>query len=210
MQTVLIFILAAVSAYLAGSWNPAITFSRAVYKKDIRECGSGNAGFTNFKRSFGGALSWVVLTLDLLKAAAVCIVFALAFKIHMGQYMLGAFYTGAFALLGHALPVWYGFKGGKGFLVCLSVIFVADWRVGLIATGIMIVLLLTTHYMSLSTVSALLVSPVFLALLGASPWETLACLALTLFVALRHHENFGRLIKGTERKFYLTKKADSK
>ncbi len=43
----LLYISAAVVAYLVAGWNPAITFSKAIYKKDIRTCGSGNPGFTN-------------------------------------------------------------------------------------------------------------------------------------------------------------------
>ena len=49
----LLYMAAAIAAYLVAGWNPAITFSKAIYKKDIRSCGSGNPGFTNFRRSFG-------------------------------------------------------------------------------------------------------------------------------------------------------------
>ncbi len=210
-MNILIFALAAVISYLVGGWNPAITFSRLVYKKDIRECGSGNPGFTNFKRCFGNRLAWFVLILDLAKAAVVCISFAFISKKLFGYFQLGALYTGAFALLGHAYPVWYGFKGGKGFLVCLSVMYVADWRVGMIATAVMIVLLLVTKYMSLSTVISLLISPALLALFGAKLPVVLSALALALFVAVRHTENFKRLLSGNERKIYLIKnQSDSK
>ena len=116
---ILLYILSALTAYLVAGWNPAITFSRAIYKKDIRECGSGNPGFTNFKRSFGNRWAWFVLLLDLFKAAVVVGIFALLFEQYFGMYQLGAAYTGLFALLGHAFPIWYGFKGGKGFLVSL-------------------------------------------------------------------------------------------
>ena len=115
----LLYISAAICAYLIAGWNPAITLSRAVYKKDIREYGSGNAGFTNFKRNFGMRLAWVVLVLDLCKAAVVVSVFASLFERTLGLWQLGAAYTGFIAVLGHAFPIWYGFKGGKGFLVGL-------------------------------------------------------------------------------------------
>lgn len=210
-MNILILALTAVTSYLVGGWNPAITFSRLVYKKDIRECGSGNPGFTNFKRCFGNRLAWFVLILDLAKAAVVCVSFAFISESRFGYFQLGALYAGAFALLGHAYPVWYGFKGGKGFLVCLSVVYVADLRAGLIATAVMIVLLLVTRYMSLSTVSSLLISPALLALFGAKLSVVLCCLALALFVAARHRENFKRLLSGNERKFYIIKKqSDSK
>lgn len=199
----LLYISAAICAYLIAGWNPAITLSRAVYKKDIREYGSGNAGFTNFKRSFGMRLAWVVLVLDLCKAAVLVSVFASLFERTLGLWQLGAAYTGFIAVLGHAFPIWYGFKGGKGFLVGLSTAYVIDWRVGLIATLIMIVLLFTTKYMSLSTVTAMLCCPILLALFGAARPTVLIEAATVLFIALRHKENFKRLVAGTESKFAL-------
>lgn len=198
-----LYIAAALVAYMVAGWNPAITFSKAIYKTDIRNCGSKNPGFTNFKRCFGNRWAWPVLALDLLKAALVVILFAWLFESCMGLYQLGAVYTGLFAVLGHAYPIWYNFKGGKGFLVSLSTIWVADWRVGLIVTVIMILLLLTIKYMSLATVAATLCGPVLLLLFGASLYVVLINMAMAVFVALRHRENFRRLRAGTESKFSL-------
>lgn len=198
---VLLYIIAALTAYLVSGWNPAITFSKVIYKKDIRECGSGNAGFTNFRRTFGSRWAWPVLILDLVKAALVASIFAYLFSLNEVGFQVGAAYTGVFTLLGHAFPVWYGFKGGKGFLVSLSVLYVIDWRVGIIATLIMNLLLLTTKYMSLSTVTSLLISPVVMILFGTPTPVVLITLANALFVAIRHKENFKRLRNGTESKF---------
>ncbi|MBE6880152.1 MAG: glycerol-3-phosphate acyltransferase [Ruminococcaceae bacterium] len=203
---IFLFIAAAVTAYLVSGWNPAITFSKLIYKKDIRTCGSKNPGFTNFKRTFGNKWAWFVLALDLSKAAVVVVIYAILFGNHMGMYQFGAAYTAVFAVLGHAFPVWYGFKGGKGFLVSLSSVWVIDWRVGLIATVIMIVLLLTTKYMSLSTVVAMLCCPVMLAIFGSDIKVVLIVTAIVLFMAIRHKENFKRLLKGTESRFELRKK----
>ena len=72
-----LFVLAALCGYVFAGLNPAIAISRAVYKTDIRECGSGNPGFTNFKRTFGGRLAWLVMVLDLSKAAVVTVLFSL-------------------------------------------------------------------------------------------------------------------------------------
>ena len=199
----LLYASAAVVAYLVSGWNPAITFSKTIYKKDIRECGSGNPGFTNFKRVFGHRWAWWVLALDLSKAAVVVAIFASLFEQHLGMYHFGAAYTGFFALLGHIFPVWYKFKGGKGFLVSLSTVWVLDWRVGLIATLIMISLLLITKYMSLSTVVAMLSCPIFLALFHTPTDAVLLITAIVLIMTLRHKENFRRLKMGTESKFNL-------
>ena len=204
----LLLILAPIVGYVVATLNPAIILSRLVYHKDIRECRSGNPGFTNFKRTFGGKWAWWVLVLDLTKAAAVALIFSFLLSKYGVDRQLAAAYTGAFCLLGHAYPFLYGFRGGKGFLVCLSTIYVIDFRVGLIATGVMCLLLLTTHYMSLSTVTALLLSPIPLYLLGASLWTTLSTLALVSFVAVRHRANFRRLISGTESRFYLGSKKE--
>ena len=77
---ILLFIAAAVCGYLVCGINPAILISKLVYKKDIRTCGSGNAGFTNFNRNFGHKWAWWVLLFDLLKGAIVIAVFAILFR----------------------------------------------------------------------------------------------------------------------------------
>lgn len=192
---------AAVAAYIVSSWNPAITLSKAIYHKDIRTCGSGNPGFTNFKRTFGNKWAWWVMLLDLCKAGLVVLLFAWLFRFFGIDFQTGAAFTGLFALAGHAYPVWYEWKGGKGFLVTLSVIAVVDWRVGLAAFVLMTILLLTTDYMSLSTVTALLLSPFMLIFLKATPIAIVMVSVMVVFVAVRHKENFKRLIAGTEKHF---------
>jgi len=196
---ILLYLAAAVTAYLVSGWNPAITFSKHIYHKDIRLCGSGNAGFTNFRRTFGDRWAWWVLLFDLTKAAAVTLLFANLSE----NYAYCAAFTGIFALLGHSFPVWYNFRGGKGFLVTLSVMCVIDWRVGLAATVTMVILLLTTKYMSVSTVTALLVCPILMFILHTDIPVILMSAGMVLFVALRHRENFKRLRAGTESKFSL-------
>lgn len=201
-----LYISSAFCAYLISGINPAIILSNKIYHKDIRTCGSGNPGFTNFKRSFGNKWAWWVLLFDLLKSAVVVAVFADMFEKNLGLYQLGAAYTGLFALLGHAFPIWYKFKGGKGFLTYMSVIWFIDWKAGLIAVCLMIVLLLLTKYMSLSTVTAMLTCPITLFFTGASVSTISLCAISVLFIAYRHKENFKRLANGTENKFSLSKK----
>ena len=203
---VFLFIAAAICGYVVAGMNPAIAISKAVYKKDIRECGSGNPGFTNFKRTFGNKWAWWVLVLDLAKAAVVVWLFAWLLSRQGVDFQFGAAYTGIFCMLGHAFPFQFKFKGGKGFLVCLSTMYVIDWRVGLIATGIMIVLLLVTKYMSLSTTLAMLLCPILLIPFGAS--IPVICMAATcaIFMAVRHKENFKRLVQGNESKFSIKDK----
>ena len=204
-MTIFLYILAAICGYTIAEMNPAIAISKAIYHKDIRECGSGNPGFTNFKRTFGNKWAWWVLVLDLSKAAVVVGLFAWLLSGQGVDFQLGAAYTGMFCMLGHAFPFQFQFKGGKGFLVCLSTMFVIDWRVGLIATGIMVVLLLTTKYMSLSTTLAMLICPILLIPFGASIPVILMATFCAVFMAVRHKENFIRLKNGKESKFDIFK-----
>ena len=201
-----LFIISAVVAYFITGLNPAIILSKIVYHKDIRTCGSGNPGFTNFKRTFGGAWAWVVMAVDLLKAAVVVAVFALLFNAYTGYFQLGAAYTGLFCMLGHSFPIWYKFKGGKGFLVYMSLLLFVDWRAWLVACAVLAAFIFTIKYMSLSSMCSVASSVVVLFFTDAHPGAIIACAAMALFIIVRHHENINRLIHGTERKFYFSSK----
>ena len=201
---VFLFISAAVVAYLIGGVNPAIVLSNRIYHQDIRQLGSGNPGFTNFKRVYGNRWAWFVFALDIAKAVVVVGFFSMLFRSVLEMRQLGAAYTGFFAMIGHVFPIWYQFEGGKGFLVGAATIFLVDWRVGLIALAIMMVLLFFTKYMSLSVIIAALSCPIALASFGVhTPWTMVFCLLSVMLMVLRHRGNIERLIKGTERKFSL-------
>ena len=95
----LAYIISAVFAYFVSGLNPAIIMSKAIYKKDIRTCGSGNPGFTNFKRVFGNKYAWFVFVLDILKGAVISVVAGLLFRAYVGSWALGVAYAGLFAML---------------------------------------------------------------------------------------------------------------
>ena len=207
-MTILAFVLSAVFAYFVSGLNPAIIMSKAIYKKDIRNEGSGNPGFTNFKRVFGNKYAWYVFALDILKGVIISVFAGLLFSAAGFDWSLGAAYAGMFAMLGHAFPVYYGFKGGKGFLVALSTAFFVDWRAGVVAFVVMAVLLLTLKYMSLATNAGLLCAVFTAAFAGVSFAACLMYALCVFFVIARHHENIDRLINGTESKFSFHSKKD--
>lgn len=202
----LAYIISAVFAYFVSGLNPAIIMSKAIYKKDIRTCGSGNPGFTNFKRVFGNKYAWFVFVLDILKGAVISVVAGLLFRAYVGSWALGVAYAGLFAMLGHAFPIYYGFKGGKGFLVCLSTVWFIDWRAGAIATAVLVIMLPLTTYMSLSTMSALVAGAVAVAAFGGGLAVSIMYAVCVLFVIVRHKQNIVRLVQGTESKFSFGKK----
>ena len=198
-----VWIVSALAGWFIGGLNLAITLSKAVYHEDIRSIGSGNPGFTNFKRVYGSRYAWFVFAFDLLKGALPCLLFGLWFRSLGYDFRLGAAYTGLFVMLGHSFPVLYGFRGGKGFLVLLSELFVLDWRAGLISFAVLTVMLLTLRYMSLATMTALTAGAACLFIFGCGVPAALIYSACVLFMIIRHRENIKRLANGTESRFRL-------
>lgn len=197
------FVISAILSYLFSGVNPAIIISRLVYHEDIRTHGSGNPGFTNFKRVYGGKWAWVVFALDLLKTCVICTVFGLVFRAHMGDFRLGAAWAALFGQLGHVYPVWYCFRGGKGFLVCAAAVWFVDWRAALIALIVMLTVLYAKKYMSLAVICAALTCPVSMAAFGGMDGVWCLCTASALFLVARHKSNIKRLIEHKEPKFRL-------
>lgn len=196
-----IWFAAALLGWLLGGVNLAITLSKAIYHEDIRTRGSKNPGFTNFKRVYGNRYAWFVFAFDLLKGAAACLLFGFCFAALGFDFQLGAAYAGLFVMLGHSFPLRYRFKGGKGFLVLLSELFVLDWRAGLIAFAVMALLLLTVKYMSVATMCALIAGAALLFVFRCDLFAAAIYAVCVLFMIVRHKENIERLIRGTESKF---------
>ncbi len=105
------FVLYAIIGYFIGCLNFGMIVPKIMYKKDIREYGSGNAGATNAFRVFGKIAGVIVLILDLSKSLAY--VFVLEHKFNESDMILLA-WAGLFVVIGHIFPVFFGFKGGKG------------------------------------------------------------------------------------------------
>jgi len=214
-MNIAIYFITAVFAYVVAGLNPAIILSKAIYHKDIRNEGSGNPGFTNFKRVFGNKYAWWVFFLDIFKAVIISLVAGFLFRYFMTPFLevdawdFGVAYGGIFAMIGHAFPFLYRFKGGKGFLVCYTTMWFIDWRTGLIATAIFLILLFTVKYMSLSTMIALTVGDLTLFIWQEHYIVIIMYALCVLFMIARHHENIKRLFKGTESKFSFRSKKEN-
>ena len=204
MKPALLCLAAAAAGYLLGGVNPAIVLSRALFHEDIRTRGSGNPGFTNFKRVYPGAVAWLVLALDLAKTALPVWAFSALLGRTAGLGQLGAALTGFSCMLGHAYPVWYRFRGGKSFIACFAAVWFVDWRVGLCYLGVAALLLASTRIMSLASVAAAASYPISLAIFGFSPWPVeLLAIASAALVIWRHRANLARIAAGTEPHFSL-------
>ncbi len=199
-----VFVLCALLPYLICGINPAIVLAHLIYHEDIRTRGSGNPGFTNFKRLYGFRYAWCVMVLDLAKAVLSCLAAGALFSAAGIDAQLGCAYAGLFSVLGHCYPVWYGFHGGKSFLVGLAGMWCVDAWAGFAATLLLVLFLFTLHYMSLAAIVSSVGGVITLWLLGVKTPLTLAlCIAGSLLLIFRHRKNIVRLCRGQETKFYF-------
>lgn len=196
-----VMILCAAAAYLLGGVNPAIIISQKIYHSDVREHGSHNAGFTNFKRIFGNKRAYTVFALDVLKGSLMAFLSGCVFRRLGYDFRTGAAFACLFTILGHSWPVWYGFRGGKGVAVFAGAIWFIDWRIGLAALTLFLILLFSTRYMSLSVMCTYVFCVAAVAVLRLPVWAVALVAASVIFVIARHWENIRRLRAGTESKF---------
>ena len=195
------YLSVAVAGYLLGCCNGAIIISRVFLHEDVRKHGSGNAGLTNFLRSYGGWLTYAVTAVDILKAVLACLFGWLLIGTDAGR-MLG----GLCAVVGHMFPVFFRFKGGKGILSGASVALCMDWRIFLIVIAVFLVFVLLTRYVSLGSVLAAAVYPFAFLWRFWGDWATVAMAFLIAAGAIvLHHANISRLLHGTERKLSFHK-----
>ncbi len=203
-------VIIAVIAYFCGCFNGAVIVSKYILRDDVRNHGSGNAGLTNFFRTFGGPLTAVVILCDVLKAVAAILLgrFILGEVVSGGgAEILATYWSALFCLLGHMFPCMFHFKGGKGILSGGTIAIMIDWRLALLVWGGFLVLAILTKYVSLGSCWAGATFPI-------GTWFFVshdpAILALSIIIGVlilyMHRSNIHRLLTGTENKFSLHKK----
>ena len=197
---------AIVIGYLLGNLNGAVCVSKLVAHEDVRDHGSGNAGLTNFIRNYGAGKSLLVIGIDAGKAVIACLAGGLLLKPY-GMFQDGAALGGAAVLLGHSLPVFLGFRGGKGILSGLFVAIMVDWRIALLILAVFAAAYLTTQYVSLGSVLAAITFGIGFLVFHSDKTVVLICgLFMCVLVTFMHRQNIVRLLKGQERKTNLFKK----
>lgn len=184
-----------IAAYLIGSLPFGYLVSRIFQKADIRNYGSGNIGATNVLRVMGWRAALPVFLLDMLKGTAAVLI-AKTVSDLPAVYL----FAGFLAMVGHSFPLFLGFKGGKAAATGIGVLAAVSGLVtlSLIATAGLI--LAVTRYVSLGSMIGAILVPLFFWLFGYDLPYLIFGAATALLVILRHHENIGRLLKGTESK----------
>jgi glycerol-3-phosphate acyltransferase PlsY len=186
-------ILVIVIAYLLGS----IPFGYLIVRKrigaDIRETGSGGTGATNVSRRAGKAAGVLTLLLDAAKGS----VAVLIAKAASGDDWVVAVAAIA-ALVGHIFPLWLGFRGGKGVATGVGMFLVLAPVALLCASVIFIAIVVTTRYVSLGSIIAAVLIPVFVWLLSGSQPVLLAAILAAALIVFAHRGNIKRLASRTE------------
>jgi len=220
-----LILITALPAYILGSVNGAIITSKAFFRKDIRDYGSGNPGLTNFYRVFGKGGFLLVVFIDVVKTITPVMLGGWLFA-HFTDMVLtevgplyrffdlayfGQALAGFFVMLGHCFPVFYKFRGGKGVMAIGAIVIVIDWRLALIAWGVFVLVTALTRYVSLGAMIGSIAFPVSMVVLDIGGLAELNIIILcVLLVIVRHIPNIKRLIKGEESKLVLKRNKEQR
>ncbi len=192
-------ILCIIIGYALGCIQTAYIIGKLYKKIDIRDYGSGNAGATNAMRVLGMRIGVLTLAVDALKAILAVVVTALIFG-YDNKYLL--LYAGIGVVLGHNYPFYMKFKGGKGVAATLGIVAAVDFRLLLLAGIPALLLLLTLKYMSVASLTFVLLLPIVTAIFYLKGPHGVEMVFQTLFFTVsafwRHRGNLVRLVRGTE------------
>jgi acyl phosphate:glycerol-3-phosphate acyltransferase len=209
-----VFIIAAVS-YILGSFPFGYILVKVFRNQDVRAMGSGNIGATNVARFGGKGLGIATLFLDALKgfaavsfatyiASTECLLMA---ALAVPPVPLAAVYgsiAALFAILGHMFPVWLKFKGGKGVATGVGVFLALAPKAVLIVLVIFAAIVAVSRYVSLGSIVASALFPIFFLFMyrsNATPATVLLVCGVAALIIWKHRDNIRRLASGTEHKF---------
>jgi len=191
--------------FMAGYFIGSIPFGYLIGQIkniDIRQFGSGNIGATNVYRKLGLWPGILVGFLDFFKAYLIVSIIFSFNNIPLSLKLI----LSISPILGHIFPIWFKFKGGKGVgstFGLLAAIF--GWKFIILWLIIWIILLLTTHLMSLINLFMSLVLPIIFWIQFKTTTAIILGICLTIIIWWTHRQNIKKLLKGTENKIYFYK-----
>ncbi|MDQ5983933.1 MAG: Glycerol-3-phosphate acyltransferase [Eubacteriales bacterium SKADARSKE-1] len=222
-------ILVIVSSYMLGSISFSIIITKLFKnKQDIRNYGSGNAGFTNVLRSIGPLPAILTMLGDFGKGALAILISEVVFS-HCPLEGIPTFYiirygmyiAGFCCIIGHIYPCFFEFRGGKAVLTTFSMAVIIDWRIGLLALGVFIFVLAISKIVSLSSILAAASFPIWnfimvffvdysdphsTTLFSYVIISTLFSFLIALIIIYKHGSNIDRILSGTEKKLTFAKR----
>ncbi len=186
-------------AYLMGAIPFGLVIAKAATGIDPREMGSRSTGATNVARICGMKYGIATFILDMLKGLVPLLI---GMKISSSPLFLSL--TGLAALLGHIYSVFLNFKGGKGVATTIGIFLALAPGATLVGICITIVVIGLTGYVSLGSLTLMLLLPVLI-LVKKSLILFIFALIVMFVVVNKHRENILRVIKGEENPWQRSK-----
>lgn len=219
LYKILILFAGLIFGYLIGSLSFALIIGKNFYQKDVRQYGSKNAGGTNATRVLGRKAGFIVMFFDVLKTVVVYWTLTLVLTrtnlVNIAWVAPTVYLAVAATALGHAFPVFYGFKGGKVVSIFAGFALATNWALTLISMLIFFSLIGWKKMVSLASVTTALAFLLYGWLLFFPQVANLTMYAATVdnmlwlyasftFIAvlliIRHKANIKRILSGTERR----------
>ena len=192
------WIVGGVIGYLLGSIPTGLWIGKWRGGGDIRASGSGRTGATNTFRALGLRWSLAVLVFDAVKGGAPILIVMAVWDSPTAEVV-----AGLAAVIGHQLPLYAGFRGGRGAATALGGMLAVMPMGALFAFGTALPILLRIRVMSLATLSGATSAAIGISLLaayGQAPDAYIAYAVGTwLLVLVGHGDNVQRIAAGTER-----------
>ena len=194
--------------YVFGLFQTAFIYGK-MHGIDIREHGSGNAGSTNMLRTYGLKSGLLTFAGDFMKS----IIATTMGLLIMPWYTGFAFISGLACLLGHAFPVFFGFRGGKCVASLAGVVLVINPPAWIFLLIVFVSMVALSGYVSLGSIIGSLLIPVCNSLMPfwfapTPPTGIICTILMAVLVVFLHRKNIGRLMEGKESKFSFKKKKE--
>jgi len=205
-------LIAVIGAYLLGSVNFAVIFTKYFTKKDVRDFGSGNAGSTNALRVGGKKIGILTFVCDFFKGSIATYLGKVIFEYiaknsesPLANPVYGMYFCALACLIGHIFPLFFGFRGGKGVATGVGIYLVICPISALVGLSAFLIVVLISRMVSLSSIIgdiSVIITALILRYESASFWfQLLFCIILGGIVVFKHKENIIRIINKTENKF---------
>jgi glycerol-3-phosphate acyltransferase PlsY len=188
-------------AYILGSVPTGLIVARLMGGPDPRQAGSGNVGAANLFRLIGRNAGVFTLLGDTLKGA-LPVFLAVYWLTPLGAWHDSAVAAvGLAAVLGHVLPIFLKFQGGKAVATTFGVVAVLC---PVAAVNLVIVYGLTLYQVRIFSVGAVTCAwllPLAVGLFCDSKAYLFLAGVLSGLVLVRHRDNLIRLARGEEPRF---------
>ena len=211
MIDILLIASAIVIGYIVGSIPTAVWIGRYFYQIDVREHGSKNAGATNTFRVLGKKPGIIVLIIDVIKgivASMFPILFGDFFEMSYAFLISLRLLSSIFSMIGHVLPIFAEFKGGKGVATSLGVLIGLQPFAALVCFLVFLLIFIIFKYVSLGAIISAMIYPFIVYYVDPKVLfhEMIFTVILSSAVIFTHRKNISRLIKGQENKMNLFKR----